>query len=85
MGLGSRGWRQVGLGICKLGGVGSGSSLTPWILCSAVRRTISLKGESVTSRVTHDKFLTPWISFDQTAFTCAYLPHTCKCDTLLFY
>ncbi len=33
----SRGWRWVGLGKCKVGGVGSRS----WILCSAVR-TISL-------------------------------------------
>ncbi len=24
MGLGIRGWRQVGLGLCKVGGVGSG-------------------------------------------------------------
>ncbi len=37
MGLGIRGWRRVGLGLCKVGGVGSRS---PWILCSAVR-TIS--------------------------------------------
>ncbi len=35
-----RGWRRVGLGIFKVGGVGSGSNLTPWILCYAVR-TIS--------------------------------------------
>ncbi len=27
-----RGWRRVGLGICKVGGVGSGSNLAPWIL-----------------------------------------------------
>ncbi len=40
MGLGIRGWRRVGLGICKEGGVGSGSNLAPWILCSTVR-TIS--------------------------------------------
>ncbi len=37
MDLGIRGWRRVGLGLCKVGGVGSRS---PWILCSAVR-TIS--------------------------------------------
>ncbi len=36
MGLGIRGWRQVGLGICKVGGVGSRSNHAPWILCSAV-------------------------------------------------
>ncbi len=35
--LGIRGWRPVGLGIFKVGGVGSGSNLAPWILCSAVR------------------------------------------------
>ncbi len=29
------------LGICKVGGVGSGSNLAPWMLCSAVR-TISV-------------------------------------------
>ncbi len=40
MGLGIRGWRWVGLGICKVGGVGSRPNLAPWILCSAVR-TIS--------------------------------------------
>ncbi len=42
MGLGVRGWTWVGLGICKVGGVGSRSNHSPWILCSAVR-TISLK------------------------------------------
>ncbi len=41
MGLGIRGG-GVGLGICKVGGVGSGSNLIPWILCSAVR-TISFR------------------------------------------
>ncbi len=41
MGLGIRGWRRVGLGICNVGGVGSRSNLAPWILCSAVM-TISL-------------------------------------------
>ncbi len=40
MGLGIRGWRRVGLGICKVGGVGSRYNHAPWILCSAVR-TIS--------------------------------------------
>ncbi len=35
MGLGIRGWRRVGLGICKVGGVGSRSNHAPWILCSA--------------------------------------------------
>ncbi len=40
MGLGIRGWRRVGLGLCKVGGVGSRSNSAPWILCSAVR-TIS--------------------------------------------
>ncbi len=35
-----RGWRRVGLGICKVGVVRSGSNLAPWITCSAVR-TIS--------------------------------------------
>ncbi len=38
----SGGWRRVGLGICKVGGVGSRSNHTSWILCSAVR-TISTK------------------------------------------
>ena len=35
-GVGSRykGWRLVGLGICKVGGVGSGSDSSPWISCS---------------------------------------------------
>ncbi len=37
MGLGIRGWRRVGLGLCKVGGVGSRSNSAPWILCSAVR------------------------------------------------
>ncbi len=41
MGLGIRGWRRVGLGLCKVGGVGSGFNRAPWILCSAVR-TISM-------------------------------------------
>ncbi len=41
MGLGIRGWRQVGLGLCKVGGVGSRSNSAPWILRSAVR-TISI-------------------------------------------
>ncbi len=40
MGLGIRGWRRVGLCLCKMGGVGSRSNSAPWILCSAVR-TIS--------------------------------------------
>jgi len=40
VGLGIRGWSWVGLGICKVGGVGSGSDSSPWISCSAVR-TIS--------------------------------------------
>ncbi len=34
MGLGIMGWRRVGLGICEVGGVGSGSNLAPWIFCS---------------------------------------------------
>ncbi len=33
---------KMGLGKCKSGGLGSGSNLTPLILCSAVR-TISVK------------------------------------------
>ncbi len=37
VGLGIRGWWQVGLCECKVGGFGSRSNLTPWILCSAVR------------------------------------------------
>ncbi len=37
MGLGIRGWRRVGLGICKVGGVGSRSNLAPRILCAKVR------------------------------------------------
>ncbi len=41
MGLGIRGWRWVGLGISKVGGVGSVSNHAAWILCSAVR-TISI-------------------------------------------
>ncbi len=41
MGLGIRGWRRVGLCLCKVGGVGSRSNSAPWILCSAVR-TISI-------------------------------------------
>jgi len=32
---------RVGLGLCKVGGVGSGSDSSTWILCSAVR-TISM-------------------------------------------
>ncbi len=55
-GFRDQGWRSVGLEVemcgfrdqgveigrfrCKMGGVGSGSNLAPWILCSAVR-TIS--------------------------------------------
>ncbi len=39
-------WRRVGLGLCKVGGVGSRSKRTPWILCSAVR-TISTRLERV--------------------------------------
>ncbi len=39
VGLGIRGWRWVGLGICKVGGVGSGSNHTPWILWAAARRS----------------------------------------------
>ncbi len=31
-----QGWRRVGLGLCKVGGVGSRSNRTPWILCFAV-------------------------------------------------
>ncbi len=42
MGLGIRGWRRVGLGLCKVGGVGPRSNSAPWILCSAVR-TISFR------------------------------------------
>ncbi len=44
-GLGIRGWRRVGLGLCKVGGVGSRSNLAPWILCSAVR-TISADAQT---------------------------------------
>ncbi len=36
MGLGIRGWRRVGLGTCKVGGVGSRSNHAPWVLCSVV-------------------------------------------------
>ncbi len=49
MGLGIRGWRRVGLGICKVGGVGSRSNHVPWILCSAVR-TISIFLHSLHSK-----------------------------------
>jgi len=41
VGLGIRGRSWVGLGICKVGGVGSGSDSSLWISCSAVR-TISI-------------------------------------------
>ncbi len=44
--LGIRGWRPVGLGIFKVGGVGSGSNLAPWILCSAVRAISKILGIS---------------------------------------
>ncbi len=39
-GFRDQGVEKVGLCICKVGGVGSGSNLARWILCSAVR-TIS--------------------------------------------
>ncbi len=34
MGLGIRGWRRVGLGLCKVGGVGPRSNPTPPGFCS---------------------------------------------------
>ncbi len=45
MGLGIRGWRRVGLGLCKVGGVGSRSNSAPWILCSAVRTIWLLRSQ----------------------------------------
>ncbi len=62
MGLGIRGWRRVGLGLCKVGGVGSRSNSAPWILCSAVR-TISLNEPGVASFI-H--------SFSNEAKCCSY-------------
>ncbi len=35
----ARGWRLVGLGICKVGVVGSGSNHAPWIFWAAARRS----------------------------------------------
>ncbi len=35
MGLGIRGWRRVGLGTCKVGGVGSRSNHAPWVVFSS--------------------------------------------------
>jgi len=42
VGLGIKGWSWVGLGICKVGGVGSGSDSSPCISCSAVRNISTL-------------------------------------------
>jgi len=36
LGLGIRGRSWVGLGVCKVGGVRSGSDSSPWISCSAI-------------------------------------------------
>ncbi len=46
-GFRDRGWRRVGLGKCKVGGVGSRSNHTPWILCSAVRTISSIGANEV--------------------------------------
>ncbi len=68
-GFRDRGWRQVGLGLCKVGGVGSRSNSTPWILCSAVR-TISntmepaLAQKNSNTRPTCSKELRPLIGPD---------------------
>ncbi len=43
MGLWIRGWRRVGLGICKVGGVESRANHASWILCSAVRTMSTLR------------------------------------------
>ncbi len=74
MGLGIRGWRRVGLGICKVGGVGSRSNHAPWILFSAVR-TISLKCTVLkySMCVREDICLHP----HQSAFTLQYTLQTC--------
>ncbi len=60
MGLGIRGWRRVDLGICKVGGVGYGSHLALWILCSAVR-TISFSRETANSDYLPAKSVTVWV------------------------
>ncbi len=62
MGLGIRGWRRVGSGICKVGGVGSRSNHAPWILCSAVRtacRTSFMREAGGIMRLT-DSLRTQW-------------------------
>jgi len=42
VGLGIRGRSWVSVGVCKVGGVGSGSDSSPWISCSAVRTEVDL-------------------------------------------
>jgi len=60
VGLEIRGRSWLGLGVCKVGGVGSGSDSSPWISCSAVS-TISTRGDCVIQmRRT---------AFDQSAFS----------------
>jgi len=49
VGLGIRGPRWLGLGICKVGGVGSGSNSSSWISCSAVRTISTLLRDALDS------------------------------------
>ncbi len=55
MGLGIRGWRRVGLGKCKVGGVGSRSNHTPWNLCSAVRTILNRARDREYKRALRDR------------------------------
>ncbi len=68
MGLGIRGWRRVGLGLCKVGVVGSRSNSAPWILCSAVR-TISKCGPD-TAKLHNSQQLCDKTAHFRVAFYC---------------
>ncbi len=52
-GGGVRGWRWVGLGICKVEGVGSGSNHAPWILWAAASKTRCSSGTASVDGIVH--------------------------------
>ncbi len=47
------GWRWVGLGICKVEGVGSGSNHAPWILWAAASKTRCSSGTASVDGIVH--------------------------------
>ncbi len=69
-----QGWRQVGLGECKVGGVGSRSNHASWTLCSAVRTILQDLANGGNKLVIVCKFYAGYTTQDnQTDFGPIYL------------